>query len=711
MKKESFVYMLMVVLFSQNSRAQNFVYPASKTVDSSDVFFGKTYPDPYRWLEHLDKEETKAWFKEQNNYSNEIIDKMPLLSTIIEEQKAADKVRKIKYNTIVKKDVGFFYEKRTPEEQKFKIYFKAHGSNAEVLLFNPETFQNNKFEMFGWGVSENGKKIFLNLSEPGKEIGNVYLLNVATKKIESDSLINSRGEYWVPASDKQFFYNLSASNDVHSMDATLNTKEMLYNNGKSVEILSNKNNPELTIKPEEYPFLVYFENGNYMFGGKGTVDNNQQLYYAPKKELLQGKINWKVLCTKEDKITQGLCVGNDIYVLCTKNNSNFDVVKYSISPEGIGKPTVIYSPKNEVIQSISRTKSYILLGGIKDGIVSVNTKIDLANGKISPVNVPLKGINYLSEWDEKTDDCIVANTSWSVPFNRYAFNLANNSFGKSVFYTEVGFTGMENLASEEIEVVSHDGVKVPLSIVYDKNLFKKDGSNICYMDGYGSYGSSSQPYFSFANASLLKRGVVLAFAHIRGGGEKGEDWHMAGFKTTKPNTWKDFIACGDYLVKNKYTSSERRAGTGTSAGGILIGRAITERPDLFKVALPRVGCLNALRMEFSPNGPVNAPEFGTIKIEEEAKALAEMDAYLHLQKGTKYPAMLVSTGFNDPRVVSWQPGKFAAAAQNSTASGLPVLLKVNYAGGHFGGANVDEQLKDSGIEKAFILWQCGYKGQ
>ena len=363
----------MVVLFIQNSLAQNFVYPASKTVDSSDVFFGKTYPDPYRWLEHLDKKETKAWFKEQNNYSNEIIDKMPLLSTIIEEQKAADKVRKIKYSTIVKKDAGYFYEKRTPEEQKFKIYFKAHGSNAEVLLFNPETFQNNKFEMFGWGVSENGKKIFLNLSEPGKEIGNVYLLNVATKKIESDSLINSRGEYWVPASDKQFFYNLSASNDIHSMDATLNTKEMLYNNGKSIEILSNKNNPKLLIKPEEYPFLVYFENGNYMFGGKGTVDNNQQLYYAPKKELLQGKINWKVLCTKEDKITQGLCVGNDIYVLCTKNNSNFDVVKYTISPEGVGKPTVIYSPKNEVIQSLSRTKSYILLGGIKDGIVSVNT--------------------------------------------------------------------------------------------------------------------------------------------------------------------------------------------------------------------------------------------------------------------------------------------------------------------------------------------------
>ena len=711
MQKQSFICVLICVLLMQNSQAQNFVYPASKTVDSADVFFGKTYPDPYRWLEQLDNEETKTWFKAQNDYCTEVINKMPLLATIIEEQKAADKVRKIKYGYIIKKDVGYFYEKRTPEEQKVKIYFKTTGSNEEIQIFNPETFQNNKYEMFGWGVSDNGKKIFLNLSEPGKEIGNVYILNVSTKKMENDSLINGRAESWIPGSDNQFFYNLSASNDVHSMKTTLNTKEMLYNNGKAVEILSNTNNLDLGIKPEEYPFIVYFENGNYMFGGKGTVENNQQLYYANKKELLQSKINWKVFCTKEDKITQGVCIGNDMYVLCTKNNSNFDVVKYTISADGISKPIVIYSPKNEVIQNISRTKNYILLGGIKDGIVSANTKIVLASGKISPVNVPLKGINYVYGWDEKTDDCLVANNSWTNPYNRYSFNIANNSFGKSVFYTEVSFTGMENLTSEEIEVTSHDGVKVPLSIVYDKKLFKKDGSNICYLDGYGSYGSSAQPYFSFANASLLKRGVVLAFAHIRGGGEKGEDWHLAGFKTTKPNTWKDFIACGDYLVKNKYTSSDRMAGTGTSAGGILIGRAITERPDLFKAALPRVGCMNALRMEFSPNGPVNAPEFGTIKIEEEAKALAEMDAYLHLQKGTKYPAMLVSTGFNDPRVVSWQPGKFAAAAQNTTTSGLPVLLKVNYAGGHFGGANTDEQLKDSGIEKAFILWQCGYKGE
>ena len=711
MKKNCISYLLISFLLIQNSRAQNFIYPASKMVDSADVFFGRTYPDPYRWLEHLDKEETKTWFKAQNNYTNEIIDKMPLLSTIIQEQKDADKVRKIKYGNIVKKDEGYFYEKRTPAQQKLKLYFKANGSSTEVELFDPESFQNNKYEMNGWGVCDNGSKLFLNLTEPGKERGTVLLMDVKTKQFLLDSLTNASGGGWIAKSDDQFFYTQFGSTDIHSMDATLNSKQMVYNAGKKVEVLSNTHNPDLKIKPEEYPYIAYFENGNYMFAGKGTVDNNQELYYASKNDLLNDRIDWKPFCTTADKITQFIIVGNDAYVLCTKNNSNCDVLKFTISPQGVSKSVVIYSPKNEVIQIISRSKNYLLLGGMQNGIASVNTKIDLSTNKISPINVPLKGINYLMAWDEKSDECLVSNTSWDNPFNRYAFNVGNSNFAKSVFYTEVGFTGIANLVSEEIEVVSHDGVKVPLSIVYDKTLFKKDGSNICYLDGYGSYGSSTQPYFSFANVSLLKRGVVLAFAHIRGGGEKGENWHMAGFKTTKPNTWKDFIACGDYLVKNKYTSSDRMAGTGTSAGGILIGRAITERPDLFKAALPRVGCMNALRMEFSPNGPVNAPEFGTIKIEEEAKALAEMDAYLHLKKGTKYPAMLVSTGFNDPRVVSWQPGKFAAAAQNNTASGLPILLKVNYAGGHFGGANVDEQLRDSGIEKAFILWQCGYKGQ
>jgi prolyl oligopeptidase len=248
---------------------------------------------------------------------------------------------------------------------------------------------------------------------------------------------------------------------------------------------------------------------------------------------------------------------------------------------------------------------------------------------------------------------------------------------------------------------------VPLSIVYDKTKLNKDGSNICYLDGYGAYGISTNPFFNTYMLPMLKRGVVYAYAHVRGGGEKGDDWYKAGWKKTKPNTWKDFIACGEYLVNNGYTSKEKLAGTGTSAGGILIGRAITERPDLFKVAIPQVGSLNTVRAELSPNGPVNVPEFGTVKIEEEYRALKEMDSYLHLTPGVKYPATLITTGFNDPRVISWIPGKFAGKMQSLSTSENPVLLHVDYSTGHFGGETMSDYFKNLSDIYSFILWQCG----
>jgi prolyl oligopeptidase len=208
--------------------------------------------------------------------------------------------------------------------------------------------------------------------------------------------------------------------------------------------------------------------------------------------------------------------------------------------------------------------------------------------------------------------------------------------------------------------------------------------------------------------SVALRGVVVAIAHVRGGGERGETWYKAGFKTTKPNTWKDFIACGQYLVDKGYTRPQRLAGTGTSAGGILISRAITERPDLFRAAICNVGCANAMRMEFAPNGPVNIPEFGTVENAEECQALFEMDGVAHVKKGVKYPAVLGVVGWNDPRVAPWETGKFIAALQSATASRSPILLKVNYDSGHF----TEEKtvsFSNFAAQYAFLLWQTGHK--
>jgi prolyl oligopeptidase len=202
-------------------------------------------------------------------------------------------------------------------------------------------------------------------------------------------------------------------------------------------------------------------------------------------------------------------------------------------------------------------------------------------------------------------------------------------------------------------------------------------------------------------------GVVVAETHVRGGSEKGENWYKAGYKVTKPNTWKDFIASGEYLIKNKYTSASHLIGEGTSAGGILIGRAITERPDLFAAAISNVSCSNALRMENSPNGQNNTKEFGSVKDSIEAKALYEMDAFQHVKEGVSYPAVICVGGMNDPRVIVWQPGKFAAALQTATSSDKPVLLAVNYDNGHFT-ENKDVAYRNYANMFSFALWQAGH---
>jgi prolyl oligopeptidase len=232
-----------------------------------------------------------------------------------------------------------------------------------------------------------------------------------------------------------------------------------------------------------------------------------------------------------------------------------------------------------------------------------------------------------------------------------------------------------------------------------------NGSNSCILEGYGAYGISFSPAFSIRH-SVAARGVVLAFAHVRGGSERGEAWYKAGYKTTKPNTWKDFIACAEYLEKSGYTSPGKLAGTGTSAGGILISRAITERPDLFAAAICNVGCADAMRMEFSPNGPVNTPEFGTVKDPAECQALYEMDGVQHVEKGVKYPAVMGVGGWNDPRVPAWEPGKFIASVQAATTSGKPVLMKINYDNGHFTEEKV-VTFRNFANQDAFLLWQTG----
>jgi prolyl oligopeptidase len=269
------------------------------------------------------------------------------------------------------------------------------------------------------------------------------------------------------------------------------------------------------------------------------------------------------------------------------------------------------------------------------------------------------------------------------------------------------FDAPDDLVATEVKVKSHDGAMVPLSIVHKRSV-KLDGSNPALLVGYGSYGITYDANFDPVRLAWLEQGGVYAVANVRGSSAYGEDWYKAGYKLTKHNTWKDFIACAEHLIARKYTSNTKLGILGGSAGGITVGRALTERPDLFAAVIPAVGMLDFVRLHVMPIGPVNVVEFGDVNKEDEFRGLLAMSSYHHVKEGVKYPAVLLTHGVNDTRVNVGQSNKMYARLVAASTSGKPVLLDLDYDAGHGQGITKAQRLSQLGNIYAFVLWQAGH---
>jgi prolyl oligopeptidase len=268
------------------------------------------------------------------------------------------------------------------------------------------------------------------------------------------------------------------------------------------------------------------------------------------------------------------------------------------------------------------------------------------------------------------------------------------------------FDALPGVASRVEDAPSHDAVRVPLSIVAAPG---RQGPRPTIIVAYGAYGLTQDPRLRAEWVPWLERGFVMATCHVRGGGEYGQAWYEAGKIATKPNTWKDLIACAEHLVKSGVSTPRQLGIMGWSAGGIAVGRAFTERPDLFAAAAPGVGVLDAVRAETEPNGPGNAVEFGTVAKPDEFKALLEMSAYHQVRLMARYPAVILPHGATDQRVAVWHSSKMAAALQNS-GSKAPVLLNIDFDAGHGRGSSAAQRLGTFADSLAFMLWQFGEPG-
>jgi prolyl oligopeptidase len=691
--------------------------PVAAVKPVTETYFGTTVTDPYRYMEDLSSPEVQAWAKGQSDYARSVLDaipgRAPLLKRIAEleasVQARVGKVRRLPGDL-------YFYEKRNADANQFKIYLRRGLNGEEKLLIDPDALAKAAGKPYAvnfFQPSDSGRYLAYGLSEGGSEEASIHVLEVATGRevIEPIDRAHYSEASWMP-DDSGFFY-------LRQRDLPKGTVETekyrfqtaffhrLKGKGPDQPIIEAGNSKAIAITPEESPYVAPLTGTPYVIAIPANgVQNEFALYIAPRADVLKPDVKWRKLFGSDAAVTGFAIHGDDLYLLSHQDAPRFKVLKTSVRHPDLAHAEEVLAAGREVVSDIEAAKDGLYLR-TRDGTLGKLYRVAYAKGaKPEAVALPREGSLAIDSVDPRLPGAVISIGSWTRDFGFYAPDPKTGEFVDTGLQALGPYGAPPNLESKEVLVKSYDGVEVPLSIVYPKGI-KLDGSNPVHLYGYGSYGITDDPVYIPRFLAWYELGGVRATCHVRGGGAYGEEWHLAGKQATKPNTWKDFIACGEYLIKEGYTTSARLAINGGSAGGILVGRAMTERPDLFAVAAPQVGVLDALRSENSSNGIPNIPEFGTVKDEKQFGYLFEMDAYQHVKDGVKYPATLLMTGINDPRVPPWESFKMAARLQAASTSGKPVLMRIDYAAGHGVGSTKTQRQEEYADLWSFMLWQFG----
>ena len=698
--------------------------PAKKHLEApvntvEETLYGKKVRDPYRYMENLNDPFVRQWFMLQAEHARSVIDRIPGREALIEKMRDFDSRKSSKvYNLVITDNNWYFYLKRTPSDETGKLYFRKGYKGDESLLFDPLDLSKNgrqKFVVSNISPNDDGSKIAVSVAADGSEDDIVRIMNVKTGKFYPEKIDRCRfaSPSWLP-DGSAFLYNRLRKSEKHAVDIQKNSKVYLHKVGTDPsadrEIFSGATNPEMNIRPEDIPFVHYDKDSRHLYAFVQNVDRRLTVYYAPVLQLEKEKISWKPLLKSEDNVHNFAVTEKELYLYTPEKAPNFKLLKTSLSePDIRNAETVIPENSEAVLTAFNLTSRGIYYTVSKNGVEVELFRQGLDSKKAKKLKLPFTaGTAHLSSKGFRFPEAWVVISGWSSDYKRYRYDDTSKSFVYETLSSPAEYPEYDDLVVKEVMVRSHDGVKVPLSLIYKKGL-KKDGSNPLLFYGYGAYGKSLRPFFSPSFLLWAYNGGILAIAHVRGGGELGDAWHKAGMKTTKPNTWKDLISSAEHVIEKKYTSPSRIAINSASAGGILVGKAMTERPDLFAAVIPQVGAMNPLRGEETPNGPVNAPEFGTVKDSLECLALIEMDPYLSIRDNVSYPAALVTAGINDPRVIAWQPAKFAARLQAASISAKPVLFYTDFQSGHGIGDTKTKRFETLADVLSFAFWQTGHK--
>ena len=691
-------------------RAQPASPPVAAREPVVDDYFGTKVVDDYRWLEARGSPRFKTWLEGQNAYARGVLDRIPgrdaLQARVAAHSGAAAVISGVRLA-----GGRIFYGKREPGQDTIKLHVREGFDGPERLLVDPDkaATAGHHAALDYYRPSPDGTKLIYAISQGGSEASVIHILDVTTGREAAETIDRTEdaSPSWLP-DGRGFYYNrfTKVGPDAKDTDKYLNSRAWLHLLGTDPEtdrpLIGTGVAGSLPVTEVDYPFVEAFAGSPYVLAEiLHGADAAITLYIAQAgPDGIPGA--WTRVADVADKVSGAVPFGDRLYLLSYRDAPRRQIVSVSAIQPDLTKAQTVVAQSERVIEGLEASADSLYVSEL-DGGLSRLLQVDPMTGTSREVALPFQGSLAGPTVDRVSKVILFGLTNWITPVSHYRFD------GEKVSTLSLVPKWPEDTSAyvvEEVRIKSWDGVLVPLSIVHRKDI-KLDGRNPVWLTGYGAYGYAYTPAFVSRFLTLLEDGGVYAVAHVRGGGEFGEDWHLAGKQATKPNTYKDLIAAAEYLQAQGYGSPATTSIEGRSAGGITVGMATTARPDLFRVVFNGVGDNNVLRSENGTDGPANSLEYGSTKTRAGFEALYAVDATQHVKEGVGYPAVLLTSGYNDPRVAPWQPGKMAAHLQAATASSRPVLFLVDFDAGHGMGSSRTQRDREMADQLAFLYWQIG----
>lgn len=696
--------LLSLLLVSTTALAQSLTYPASRKDPTIDAYHGVKVEDPYRWLEDDNSEETKAWVKAQNKVTFDYLQAIPQREEI---RARLNKVWNYERMGLPSEYGARWFFTRNSGLQNQSVLYVSEALDAEPrLLLDPNKLsEDGTTSLTETAPSEDGKKLVYGISKGGSDWQEFRVKDIDTGKDLPDVLewIKFSGASWAK-DGSGFYYSRYPQPKEGAALTEMNKNQRVYFHKLGTPQSADPLIYERPDQPDWGLSAWVTDDGGYLIinVSQGT-DPRKRVFYkdltapnAPVVELLND------FDAAYDFIDN---VGSIFYF-----NTNLKASSYRVISIDIKKPEREHW-KEIIAESADKLDNVSSVGGqlfceYLQNAHSIMKAYDLDGKLLREIKLPGLGTIGGFGGRRKDRETFYIYTSFTSPGAIYRYDIAS---GKSTLYREpkVDFDGSA-YETKQVFVPSKDGTKVPVFLVHRKGM-KLDGSNPCLLYGYGGFNVSLTPGFSISRAVWLEMGGVFAMANLRGGGEYGEDWHLAGTKLNKQNVFDDFIACAEWLQKEGYTSSSKLAIQGGSNGGLLVGACMTQRPELFAATLPAVGVMDMLRFHQFTIGWAWKSDYGSSENPTEFKALHAYSPLHRLTPGIRYPATLVTTGDHDDRVVPAHSFKFAARLQECQAKdGPPVLIRIQTSAGHGAGTALTKVIEETADQWAFlrrILWK------